>query len=147
MKARYTYIYIYAHKRALLFMPRISIYVRCAHLCGHPAGSRGPRGAPQSLFVILMSHYIFVWGVGGRSPKCETRCNARRVLLEFHPPPRARGSPTTRSRALCRAPLKRFPTIRKGVYPFSASFSLPLSLIFFLSSLLNKKGGFIFASR
>lgn len=103
-------------KHALIYV-RISIYVRCA-----PTAPRGSQAwTPQPPFVILMSHYIFVWGVGGWNPKCETRCNAGSSWNSIFP----WGSPTW-PWALC--PLKRFPSIRWYLSVQRVSLLPPLSI-------------------
>lgn len=50
-------------EHALIYV-RISIYVRCVH----PTAPRGSQAwTPQPPFVILMSHYIFVWAWAGET--------------------------------------------------------------------------------
>lgn len=66
-------------KHALIYV-RISIYVRCA-----PTAPRGSQAwTPQPPFVILMSHYIFVWAWAGETRSVKHVVTP--VLLEFHPP-------------------------------------------------------------
>jgi len=67
------------YKHALIYV-RISIYVRCAPMA--PCGSQA--WTPQPPFVILMSHYIFVWAWADETRSVKHVVTP--VLLEFHPP-------------------------------------------------------------
>lgn len=103
-------------KHALIYV-RISIYVRCAPMA--PRGSQA--WTPQPPFVILMSHYIFVWAWAGEARSVKHVVTP--VLLEFHPPVGF----THVTVGLC-DPLKRFPSIHVDIYPLSVSLLPPLSI-------------------